>query len=141
MTSVNTPAGTGLKIALPRQFSRILGKLQQVPLADSLPLVNAAYDRATTPKERHLAMRLRLRLLNDHHALRRAGPPKVAEAQDTVDAPIIAVVAAQEILDPEPVQPATPPKVRKPKMMRMDLEGDMLSSMMHALNDDPDDMR
>jgi len=128
---------TGQTLALPRQFSRIFGKLRNLPPQDGLAIAHAAYSRTDHPQQRNLAMRLRIRLLQEYHANLHAqqdqpAEPAVIEAAPPPEVEIITPPA--EIIPPPP-----PVKKKQPKMMMMNLEGDALSSMMDALSDPSDD--
>lgn len=141
MKTTAPSAGTPQKPALPRQFSRILGKLLAMTLAESLPVAKTAYANARSGKERHLAMQLRLRLLHEGLAALHAGPAVPDDDTDIIEGTVVHVKPAPAVPVPPPAPPPPPPapKVRKPKMMRMDLDGDALSQMMNALDDGDDD--
>jgi hypothetical protein len=121
------------RLALPRQCSRMLGRLLALPLYESLPAATRAYHAATTEAERHLAMRLRLRLLAEGHAkLQQAEPVSeeiiMPEPPEAEPEPEIVPEIAEDITPPPPK-----PKV---KMMQMDLNSDLLSQMMAGLEDE-----
>ncbi len=128
------------RLALPRQCSRMLGRLLALPLAESLPAAGRVYDNAATPMERHLAMRLRLRLLAEGYArLQRAATEPAAEEEEIT----ILEPEAEPEPEPEPApelvdEPAPGPSAPKVKMMQMDLNSDLLSQMMADFDTDDD---
>ncbi len=123
----------GLKkpLTLPRSFSRVLGRLIALPHGESLPLAKAAYDTAKTPTERLLAMRLRLRLLQE--ATEAASKPSPAPEP-------LAPPNPEPEPEPEPVEETPPPKPPKAaKLTAMDPGSDALSMMMSELGGSDDD--
>ena len=69
-------------LTLPRSFSRVLGRLLTLPAAESLPLANSVYAQTSDPAQRALALRLRLRLLQEAlEAPRKPTPPIKAEPE------------------------------------------------------------
>ena len=119
-------------LTLPRSFSRVLGRLLTLPAAESLPLANSVYAQTSDPAQRALALRLRLRLLQEAlEAPRKPTPPIKAEPEPL----------PPPTPEPEP-EPAPPPKPAKtPKLVSLDLAGGALSSMMSELggNEDEDE--
>ena len=125
----------GLKkpLTLPRSFSRVLGRLIALPHDESLPLAKAVYETAKTPAERLLAMRLRLRLLQE--AAEVASRPKTTPAPEPLARP-----EPEPEPDPEPVEETPPPKPPKSaKLIAMDPASDALSMMMSELGGSGDD--
>lgn len=125
----------GLKkpLTLPRSFSRVLGRLIALPPAESLPLAKAAHETARTPAERLLAMRLRLRLLQEAceaEAKRNAAPVPVPLAT-----PEPAPEPEPELVEETP--PSKPPKAAR--LMALDPGSDALSMMMSELGGSGDD--
>lgn len=119
----------GLKkpLTLPRSFSRVLGRLIALPPGESLPLAKAAYETAKTPAERLLAMRLRLRLLQEASEAASKPTPALAPAPPAPPEP-------EPEPEPEPVEETPPPKPPKAaKLIAMDPGSDALSMMMSEL--------
>lgn len=119
-------------LTLPRSFSRVLGRLLTMPAAESLPVASAAYAQATDPMQRILAMRLRLRLLQ--------------EALDAPHKPAVPAKVKPEILplpepepEPEPVEAPAPKPAKVSKLISLDLAGGALSMMMNELGNSEDD--
>ena len=123
-------------LALPRQFSRIFGKLRNLPPDEGTAIAKAAYDRCNDPRQRHLAMRLRLRLLHDQYGALHRHPDTAAQIEETPQPPV------QEVVTPpaEVIPPPPPPRKKQPKMMMMNLESNDLSAMMDALSDQTEDL-
>ena len=134
MKTIPRTMGPVAKQALPRQFSRILGKLSALPFAESVDLARTAYDQSSTPRQRVIAMRLRLRVLQDHFAALHAAP---APQDDVIDA-IVITDTPPPAIDIPVVDEKPAPRKRAPKMMQMNLESDALSLMMDALGDSTD---
>lgn len=131
----HTASRPGLKkpLTLPRSFSRVLGRLIALPHGESLPLAKAAYNTAKTPAERLLAMRLRLRLLQE--ATEAASKPEPSPAPEPLAPPNPAPEP-----EPEPVEETPPPKPPKAaKLIAMDPGSDALSMMMSELGGSGDD--
>ncbi|MAN99638.1 hypothetical protein [uncultured Roseovarius sp.] len=116
-------------LTLPRSFSRVLGRLLTLPATESLPLANSVYTQTQDPVQRALALRLRLRLLQEAlDAPRKPAPPVKAEPE----------VLPPPAPEPEP-EPAPPPKPAKaPKLVSLDLAGGALSMMMNELGSGED---
>lgn len=131
MTQLENRVGLGKPMTLPRNFSRVLSKLIAMPAADSMALATAAYHGAKTPAQRQIAMKLRLRLLQE--ALL-AQPQKQEDAPEEQEDEIIDLIA-------EPVEepPEAPLPPKGPTMMKMDLESDALSLMMSQLSASDED--
>lgn len=115
-------------LTLPRSLSRILGRLIAMPPEESLPLAKAAYENALSPRQRNVALRLRLRLLQE--ALDAAQTP--AKAAPEPKAEVIEAPAPEPVPEPEKVQAKTG------KLVSMDLEGGALEMMMQGLGGDKD---
>lgn len=124
----------GVTLTLPRQMNRIFGKLRNLPPLDGLAIATAAYAKTDDPQQRSLAMRFRLRLMQEYYANLHAteDQPEVAEVAPPPVAEIITPPA--EIIPPPP-----PVRKKQPKMMMMDLENNDLSMMMDALSDPSED--
>ena len=130
MTETETRAATGKTLTLPRNCSRVLSRLLAMEPVESLEVARHAYQRAETPATRHIAMKLRLRLMQE------ALQPKPEEPAETK--------TSDEVIEivPEPVPEEPKPEIippAKPKLMKMDLEGDALSQMMGAFSSDDND--
>lgn len=116
-------------LALPRSFSRVLGHPLTLPATESLPMANSVHARTEDPVQRALALRLRLRLLQEAlDAPRKPAPPVKAEP------------GALPPPAPEPApEPAPLPKPTKaPKLVSLDLAGGALSMMMNELGSGED---
>lgn len=116
-------------LTLPRSLSRVLSRLMAMPPEDSLPLAKDAHAGAACPRQRNIAMRLRVRLLQEAlHALQ--------NPVEDVPEPVIEIVPEPEP-EPEPKKPAA----KTGKLVSMDLEGGALAMMMQGLggSDDDDD--
>ena len=127
--------GQSLKkpLTLPRSFSRLLGKLIALPASESLPMANAAYVAVRNSSERALAMRLRIRLLQEALIAQKAA--EAVPDEDPANAPVeVLEPAAEDIVDPEP-EPV--PEVKKPPkeptLVSIDPAGGALQSMMSEL--------
>jgi predicted component of type VI protein secretion system len=122
-------------LTLPRSLSRVLSRLLAMPPEDSLPLARDAHASATCPRQRIIAMRLRLRLLQE--ALQALQSPVVETPEPE---PVIEIVPEPE---PEPVEEPKAPAPKMGKLISMDLEGGALAMMMQGLGgsqgDDDDD--
>ncbi|WP_417727026.1 hypothetical protein [Roseovarius sp.] len=120
-------------LTLPRSFSRVLGRLLTLPASESLPVACAAYAQTSHPMQRILAMRLRLRLLQEAlDASNKPAPPPVKVKPDPLPLPTPEP-------EPEP-EPAPPPKPAKAsKLVSLDLAGGALSMMMSELGSDEDE--
>ncbi|KJS44151.1 MAG: hypothetical protein VR71_07080 [Roseovarius sp. BRH_c41] len=120
-------------LTLPRSFSRVLGRLLTMPANESLPLASAAYAQTTEPMQRILAMRLRLRLLQEAlDAPRKPAPP--------IKIKLPPLPLPEPEPEPEPAPPAKPAKTSK--LVSLDLAGGALSMMMSELgsaDDEADD--
>jgi outer membrane biosynthesis protein TonB len=121
-------------LTLPRSLSRVLRRLLAMPHEESLPLAKEAHANAQCPRQRIIAMRLRLRLLQE--ALQSLHAP--------VEEPPEPVVEIVEEPDPEPVEEPKPASNKTGKLVSMDLEGGALAMMMQGLggsddNDEGDD--
>lgn len=120
-------------LTLPRSFSRVLGRLLTLPASESLPLANSVYAQTEDPVQRALALRLRLRLLQEAlDAPRKPAPPVKAEP-DPLPPP---VPEPEPIPEPEPAPPPKPAKT--PKLVSLDLAGGALSMMMNELGSGED---
>ena len=116
-------------LTLPRSFSRVLGRLLTLPAAESLPLANSVYAQTQDPVQRALALRLRLRLLQEALDAPRKPAPPVKPEPEALPPPAP---------EPEP-EPALPPKPAKaPKLVSLDLAGGALSMMMNELGSGED---
>lgn len=122
-------------LTLPRSFSRVLGRLLTLPASESLPVACAAYAQTSHPMQRILAMRLRLRLLQEAlDASNKPAPPPVKVKPDPLPLP-----TPEPEPEPEP-EPAPPPKPAKAsKLVSLDLAGGALSMMMSELGGDEDE--
>lgn len=118
-------------LTLPRSLSRILSRLIAMPPGESLPLAKTVYENAPSPRQRSLALRLRLRLLQE--ALDAAQTP--AKAAPEPKAEIIEAPAEEPVPEPEPEK--APAKTGK--LVSMDLEGGALEMMMQGLGGGEDE--
>ncbi len=110
-------------------FSRVLGRLLTLPATESLPLANSVYAQTQDPVQRALALRLRLRLLQEALDAPRKPAPPVKPEPEALPPPAP---------EPEP-EPALPPKPAKaPKLVSLDLAGGALSMMMNELGNGED---
>lgn len=112
-------------LTLPRSLSRLLA----LPVQDSLPLAKEAHANARCPRQRVIAMRLRVRLLQE--ALQALQTP-VEEPPE----PVIEIVPEPE---PEPVEAPKKAPAKTGKLVSMDLEGGALAMMMQGLGGSGDD--
>lgn len=122
-------------LTLPRSLSRGLSRLMAMHPKESLPLAKDIHEKATCPRQRNIAMRLRLRLLQEAlHAMQNPVEDKIE--------PLVEVVP-EPASEPKPDLEPTPPKpaAKTGKLVSMDLEGGALAMMMQGLgnNDDSDD--
>ena len=137
MSTSSTRSAAFKPLTLPRSLSRVLSRLLAMPPEDSLPLAKDAHANAACPRQRNIAMRLRVRLMQEAlHALQ--------NPVEDVPEPVIEIVPEPEP-EPEP-EPAPEPEPKKPaaktgKLVSMDLEGGALAMMMQGLggSDDDDD--
>lgn len=109
------------QLTLPRSFSRVLGRLIALPAPEGLHLAKSAYDAATHPTQRVLAMRLRLRLLQETIEAKAAPRPE-PETESKIE------VTKEPIPDIEPAKPA-----KEAKLITMDPASAALSDMMSEL--------
>lgn len=123
-------------LTLPRSLSRVLSRLLAMPPEESLPLANEAHATSQCPRQRIIAMRLRVRLLQE--ALLAMQIPVVDEPPE----PVIEIVPEPEP-EPEPVEEPKKASAKTGKLISMDLEGGALAMMMQGLggseSDDDDD--
>lgn len=118
-------------LTLPRSLSRVLSRLMAMPHEDSLPLAKDAHTKAACPRQRNIAMRLRVRLLQEAlHTLQH----KVEDVPE----PIVEV-AHQTEPTPEAEPTTAPPTAKVGKLISMDLEGGALAMMMQGLGNSEDD--
>ena len=121
-------------LTLPRSLSRVLSRLLSMPPEESLPLAKEAHATSQCPRQRIIAMRLRVRLLQE--ALLAMQIPVVDEPPE----PLIEIVPEPE---PEPVEEPKKASAKTGKLISMDLEGGALAMMMQGLggseSDDDDD--
>lgn len=146
-------------LTLPRNCSRVLSRLLAMPWPEAAEMARHAHDTAATPALRHMAMRLRLRLIQEAAArgVETTDPPEET-TEDTATPRPDTASAAHPVPDPEPEptpepeplpEPAPEPEPepepepmpepepkpeRKPKLTVVDLEGDALSQMMGAFD-------
>ncbi|ARE82533.1 methylmalonyl-CoA mutase [Roseovarius sp. TM1035] len=120
-------------LTLPRSFSRVLGRLLILPATESLPLANNVYAQTSNPVQRALAMRLRLRLLQEALDAPHKPVPPVKAEPEPLPPPM-----PEPMPEPEP-EPAPPPKPAKTaKLVSLDLAGGALSMMMSELGSGED---
>ena len=134
-STVRSPAFKPL--TLPRSLSRVLSRLLAMTPEESLPLAKEAHASAACPRQRIIAMRLRVRLLQE--ALLAMQSP----VEETPE-PVIEIVPEPEPEpEPEPVEEPSEPPAKTGKLISMDLEGGALAMMMQGLGgsdgDDDDD--
>lgn len=130
-TSPARPA-TLKPLTLPRSLSRVLSRLLAMPPEDSLPLAKEVHAGTTCPRQRNIAMRLRVRLLQEAFlAMQNPVEEKIPE-------PVIEIVPEP---DPEPAPMPEPnkPAAKTGKLISMDLEGGALAMMMQGLGGSDDD--
>ncbi len=125
-------------LTLPRSLSRVLSRLLAMPPEESLPLAKEAHATSQCPRQRIIAMRLRVRLLQE--ALLAMQIPVVDEPPE----PLIEIVPEPEPEpEPEPVEEPKKASAKTGKLISMDLEGGALAMMMQGLggseSDDDDD--
>lgn len=123
-------------LTLPRSLSRVLSRLLAMRPEDSLPLAKEVHATATCPRQRIIAMRLRVRLLQE--AFQTLQTPPVEDIPE----PVIEIVP-EPVPVPEPVAVPKKPAPKMGKLVSMDLEGGALAMMMQGLGgsagDDDDD--
>jgi outer membrane biosynthesis protein TonB len=122
-------------LTLPRSLSRVLSRLLAMPPEESLPLAKDAHANATCPRQRIIAMRLRLRLLQESFQA-------LQNPVEDIPEPVIEIVPEPEPEpEPEPVEEPKKPAPKMGKLVSMDLEGGALAMMMQGLggSDDDDD--
>ena len=136
-------------LTLPRSFSRVLGRLLTLPPAESLELAKQAHAAAATPEQRVLALRLRLRLLQEAREREAATGKDAAEPADTPADDTPAEAGPEPETDPEPEPEARPepeaepeaephaetppPPAKEATLTVIDPAGDALTQMMGAL--------
>lgn len=114
-------------LTLPRNFSRVLRRLLALPPEESLPLAKEAHTATQCPRQRIIAMRLRLRLLQE------ALQTLQNRVENTpVPEPVIETVPEPES-EPEPVEDPKKASAKTGKLISMDLEGGALAMMMQEL--------
>lgn len=135
----NSPARSApLKpLTLPRSLSRVLSRLLAMTPQESLPLAKIAYDTSASHHQRSIAMRLRLRLLQE--ALQNLHTPVEEPPEPVVE--ILDPPAPEPEPEPEPVEEPEAKPAKTGKLVSMDLEGGALAMMMQGLggNEDDDD--
>lgn len=112
---------------LPRSFNRTLGRVLALPEPEGIALTKAVHARANSPKQKVLAMRLRLRLLQEALDNRKTAPRPKAKATTKQ-------AAKPKVVPPAPEPAPTPPTPSKTgKLTSLDPTGVAMLSMMQQL--------
>lgn len=124
-------------LTLPRSLSRVLSRLLALPPEESLPLAKEAHAATQCPRQRIIAMRLRLRLLQEALQTLQTPVEDIPEPE-----PVIEIVPEPEP-EPEPMEEPKKASAKTGKLISIDLEGGALAMMMQGLGgsegDDDDD--
>jgi hypothetical protein len=114
-------------LTLPRNLSRVLRRLLALPPEESLPLAKEVHAATQCPRQRIIAMRLRLRLLQE------ALQTLQKQVENTPEPEPVIEPVPEPKSEPGPVEESNKASAKTGKLISMDLEGGALAMMMQEL--------
>jgi hypothetical protein len=114
-------------LTLPRNLSRVLRRLLALPPEESLPLAKEVHAATQCPRQRIIAMRLRLRLLQE------ALQTLQKQVENTPEPEPVIEPLPEPKSEPGPVEESNKASAKTGKLISMDLEGGALAMMMQEL--------